>query len=236
MTSGSGGGQRPRSCTSFVLNSSTLFCRITIVGMKSWRLAGIPDRSPLSGLREQRDRLVAELVRLLHDGADDRARLDARQRLVVFVERDDLDLADPAGVADRVEDRRAVVAPQADERRDVGMAHEHLGDVRLGADLIGVVRANVDDLDRRAGDRLLDALQPLLGVARVELPDEERDPAALRQRFLDQLARLPAGGDVVGADVALALAAGRVAVVREDERLLRRRRSASPSGWRDRPG
>ena len=33
---------------------------------------------------------------------------------------------------------------------------------------------------------------------------------------------LPAGGDVVGADVALALAVGRVAVVREDERLLRR--------------
>ena len=87
-----------------------------------------------------------------------------------------------------------------------------------------------------AGDRLLDALQPLLRVARVELADEERDLAALRQRFLDQLAGLPAGRDVVGADVALALAVRRVAVVREDERLLAPRRSASPSGSPDRPG
>ena len=180
------GGQRPRSCTSFDLKSSTLFCRMTIVGMNIWRLAGIPDRSPLSGLRQQRDRLVAELERLLHHGADDRAGLDARQRLVVLVERDDLDLADLAGVADRVEDRGTVVAPEPDERGDVGMAHEHLGDVRFRADLIGIVRADVDDLDLRAGDRLLDALQPLLGVARVELADEQRDPAALWQCFLDQ--------------------------------------------------
>ena len=42
------------------------------------------------------------------------------------------------------------------------------------------------------------------------------------QRFLDQLARLASGRDVVGADVALALAVRRVAVVREHERLLRR--------------
>ena len=88
----------------------------------------------------------------------------------------------------------------------------------------------------RAGDRLFDALQPLLGVARVQLADEDRDPAALRQRFLDQVAGLPSGRDVVGADVALALAVGRVAVVREHERLSWPRRSASPSGSPDPPG
>ena len=84
------------------------------------------------------------------------------------------------------------------------MADEHLGHVRLGPDLVGVVRPDVEDLDRRAGDGVLDALQPLLRVARVQLADEERDLAALRQGLLDQLARLPAGRDVVGADVALA--------------------------------
>ena len=102
------------------------------------------------------------------------------------------------------------------------MAHEHLGHVRLRTNLIGIVGAHVDDLDRRAGNRFLDALQPLLGVARVQLAHEDRDLAALRQRFFDQLSRLPAGRDVVGADVALPLAVGRVAVVREHERLLRR--------------
>ena len=38
--------QRPRSCASVVLKSSTLFCRMTIVGMNNWWLAGMPDRSP----------------------------------------------------------------------------------------------------------------------------------------------------------------------------------------------
>ena len=145
-----GARQRPRSCVSLVRKSSTLFCRITFVGMKIWCVAGMPERSPLSDLRQQRDRLIAELVRLLHDRADDGAGLDAGQRLVVFVERDDLHLPDLAGVAHRVEDRRAVVAPQPDERGDVGVADEHLGDVGLRSDLIGVVRAHVEDLDRRS--------------------------------------------------------------------------------------
>ena len=143
-----GVAQRPRSCASDVLNSSTLFWRITLVGMNSWWLGRNAGAIALERLRQQRDRLVAELVRLLHDGADDRARLDARQRLVVFVERDDLHLPDLARIADGVENRRAVVAPQPDERGDVGMADEHLGHVRLGPDLIGVVGAHVDDLDR----------------------------------------------------------------------------------------
>jgi hypothetical protein len=47
------------------------------------------------------------------------------------------------------------------------------------------------------------------------------DLAALRQRLLDERARLAAGRDVVRADVAGALAVRRVRVLREDERLLR---------------
>jgi len=31
-----------------VRNSSTLFCRITRVGMNNWWLAGIPERSPFN--------------------------------------------------------------------------------------------------------------------------------------------------------------------------------------------
>src|SRR4029079_15276403 len=58
----------------------------------------------LQSFFEQRYRPLAEFERLLHHGADDRARLHARQRLIVFVEGDDLDLTDLAGVAHGVED------------------------------------------------------------------------------------------------------------------------------------
>src|SRR4029078_9907634 len=39
---------RPRSSVSFFRNSSTSFCRNTLVGMNTWWLGGIPDRSPAS--------------------------------------------------------------------------------------------------------------------------------------------------------------------------------------------
>ena len=86
--------QRPRSSSSFVRNSSTLFCRDhhrRHEHLAAGRNAGSVARE---GLGQERHRLVAELERLLHDGADDRAGLDARERLVVFVEGDDLHLAD----------------------------------------------------------------------------------------------------------------------------------------------
>ena len=41
-----GGASPAAECVSFVRKSSTLFCRMTIVGMNTWRLAGMPDRSP----------------------------------------------------------------------------------------------------------------------------------------------------------------------------------------------
>ena len=148
--------------------------------------------------------------------------LTPRQRFVVFVERDDLHLPDSARIPDGVENRWTVVAPQSDEGGDVGMADQHLRHVRLGSNRIGIVGAHVDDRDRGAGDRCLDALQPLLGVARVQLAHENRDSAPLGQCLLDQVSRLAPGGHVVGADVTLALAVGGVAVVREDQRLFRR--------------
>ena len=49
-------------------------------------------------LRHARDGLLAELVGLLDDGAEDGAAFDARQRLVLLVEADDLHLADLAGI------------------------------------------------------------------------------------------------------------------------------------------
>ena len=170
-------------------------------------------------LGEQRHRPVAELVGLLHHGSRDRAGLHTRKRFVVLVEGNDLHLADSSRIADGAEDCRAVVAPQPDQRCHVGVADERLGYVRLCPHLVGVVGPNVDDRDRRTGDRLLDALQPLLRVARVELAHEHRDPTPLGQRLLNQAACLATGRDVVGADVALAPAVGRIAVVGEHDGL-----------------
>src|SRR6185369_11175511 len=59
-----------------------------------------------------------------------------------------------------------------------------------------------------------------LGVARVNLADEDHDLPALRQRLFDQLSRLPPGRNVVGTDVARALAFGRVTVLGQNQRLL----------------
>src|SRR6185503_11539125 len=70
-------------------------------------------------LRHARDRLIAEFERLLHDRRMDRAFADAAQRLVGFVEGDDLDAADLVGFAYGVEDGRAVIAPESDEALDV---------------------------------------------------------------------------------------------------------------------
>ena len=72
-----GSRQRPRSCVSFVLKSSTLFWRMTMRGDEDLVARRDAGAVALQDLRQQRDRLVAELERLLHDRADDRAGLDA---------------------------------------------------------------------------------------------------------------------------------------------------------------
>ena len=76
---------------------------------------------PGEDLGHEGHRLVAELERLLHYRAGDGARLHAGERLVLFVERDDRHLADLVGVADGIENRRPVVAPQADERGNIDL-------------------------------------------------------------------------------------------------------------------
>ena len=72
----------------------------------------------------------------------------------------------------------------------------------------------------RALERLPDALDALARVGRTHGADEQHDLAAVGQRLLDQLARLLAGRDVVGADIEHAVALGRVAVGGEQHRLL----------------
>src|SRR4051794_20301608 len=89
-------------------------------------------------LRHEGHSLIPELERLLHHRARDRTRLDARECLVLFVEGDDRHLADLVRVADGVEDRRAVITPEADKGGDLGMGHKSLGDVRFGAHAIGI--------------------------------------------------------------------------------------------------
>ena len=112
----------------------------------------VGDERPIAahGLRHPLDRLIAELVRLLHDRRMNGARLDAGQRLVGLVERDDLHLADLARLAHGIEDGGAVVAPQSDQRLDVGIAHQRVGGVRLRPHIIDIVGAHVDDADVRS--------------------------------------------------------------------------------------
>src|SRR5205085_2088646 len=101
---------------------------------------------------------------------------------------------------------RAVVGPEADHRSHFGVLDECVRRVRLGAHAVCVVRAKVYDLDVRACERLFHALETLARVLRVGLADEDHYLPALRQRRLDQFARLSPGGAIVRADVACAVA------------------------------
>ena len=101
----------------------------------------------LGELVQQLDGLVAERVRVLDDGAVDGAALDAVQRALLLVEADDLDLADLAGVLDGAGDGGAVVAPDADQAGQVRVLDQRVGGVGLGAGVVGVVGADVEDLE-----------------------------------------------------------------------------------------
>src|SRR2546423_755499 len=75
------------------------------------------------------------------------------------------------------------------------------------------------DEDLLAGrDARLIAAQHL-GFLRIAFADEEHDPAAVGQGLFDQVASLFAGGVIVGAEIAGAVALRGVAVLGEDERL-----------------
>ena len=71
----------------------------------------------------------------------------AGERFVFLIKADDLHLADLVGVLDGVKDRRAVVAPEADQAGDVRVFDESVGSVEFRTGAVGVVRCGVDDLD-----------------------------------------------------------------------------------------
>src|SRR5215510_15209084 len=171
------------------------------------------------GLRQENHRLIAELERLLHDGRVDRALFDSGQGLVFFVEGDDLHFADFAGLSDRAQYGGTVIRPEADHPGDVRIIDQRGGDIIFGAHAVGVVGADVNDIDVRALERFLQSAETLLSVLGVEHSDEDHDLASLRQRLFDQLARLDSRGFVISADIAGAIAIRRVAVLSDDDRL-----------------
>src|SRR5262249_39281208 len=65
-------------------------------------------------LRQDLDRLVAELIRILHDGADNLAGLHALERLAVFIKGDDQRLGF-GGTAHGSQHRGRIVFPEADQ-------------------------------------------------------------------------------------------------------------------------
>ena len=85
---------------------------------------------------------------------------------------------------------------------------------------VDVVGANVDELDLRALDRVLEAFDALARVVSAGQTDEAHALAAVRHRLQRDLARLLAGVDVARADIGDAAALGRVAVGGEQRHLL----------------
>src|SRR6516225_6842131 len=114
--------------------------------------------------RHQFHALIAPLERLLHDGADDAALLDAAERDRILVKADDLDLVELARLLQHLEDARRVVGVEADEAAHVGHGGENIFNIALGAGLVDLVAANVDEIDFRALDRFLDAFDALTCV------------------------------------------------------------------------
>ena len=72
-----------------------------------------------------------------------------------------VDLAELAGLLQRLVDTRRVVGVESDHAVDLGMGGQRVLDIALGARLVDVVAAHVDERDLRALDRLLDALDAL---------------------------------------------------------------------------
>src|SRR5205814_4601894 len=127
--------------------------------------------------------LIAPFIGLLHDRADDGALLHAAQRDRVLVEADDRHLADLAGLAQRLVDARRVVGVEADHAVDVGPGADRVLDIALGAGLVDVIGAHVDQLDLGALDDLLDALDALARIVGAGQADEAHAFAAVGQRL-----------------------------------------------------
>ena len=167
---------------------------------------------PLNDLRQQMHGAIAELERLLNHRRIDVPIGDPLEGVVLLIKAHHLDLPQLAGVLECLENGRPVVAPEPYETLDLRVLDEGVIYVGLGAHAIDIVRANIDDLNRRAPDGLREPLDPLLGILCVLLAHEEHDLAAIQEQFLEQTARFPSGIHVVRAYVAAPLARGDVTV------------------------
>src|SRR5205823_1195595 len=170
-------------------------------------------------LGHQLHALIAPFIGLLQHRADDRSLMHAAQRDRVAVEADDLDLAELARLLQHLVDAGRVVGIDADQAVDVRIGGERVLDVALGPRLVDVVAADVDEIDLRALDRVLDALDALAGVVGAGQPDEADALAAIGQRLQHHLAGLLAGQDIGTADIGDAVGLRRIAVGGEERDL-----------------
>ena len=136
----------------------------------------------LEVLGHQLHALIAPFEGLLHDGADDGAFLDAAQRDRVLVEADDRDLAELAGLLQRLVDARRVVGIEADhavDRRDWRPACPRRCAWR--ASEVDVVAAHVDQLDPSSPrSAFLKPSMRSLALSAPRKPDEAHALAAVR--------------------------------------------------------
>src|ERR1700728_4295298 len=100
------------------------------------------------------------------------------------------------------------------------MRGQRVLDVALRTGPVDVIGANVDELDLRALDRVLEALDPLTRVVSAGQADEAHAFAAVGHVLRRYLASLLAGVDIARADIGDAAALGRVTVGGEQGHLL----------------
>ena len=151
----------------------------------------------------------------------DRAILNTLKGLVRLIKGDNLDLTRLPGVLHGAQNCGAVIAPQSNKSFDIGILHYRVGCVRLRPDRIDIIGARVHNLDLRAHQHFLDALNTFLGVPGIQLPDEQHDLTACGEDLLDEFSSLPTGRDVIRPDVTCAIALRRIAILRKDQGLPR---------------
>src|SRR4029079_482568 len=103
---------------------------------------------------------------LLDNGARDCAIFHTTKSDRLFVEADDLDLADLVRLLQRFVNLWRVVAIESNHAIDVGTAGQRLLDVAPGARRIEAVGEHFDELDLRALDCRPHTLDALAGIVR----------------------------------------------------------------------
>ena len=163
----------------------------------------------------------------------DGALLNARERRVRLVEGDDLDLAQLAGLLERLEHERRVVGEEAHHAADVGILRERVLGVGLALGLVELIGERAEDFEAAAFEHLVGgvevarvlgpaedgvnrALATALGVVLLHPTDEDHDCAALGHGLAHEVAAHAPGLVVVHADVNEAVGVGRVGVVGDE--------------------